>query len=74
MTNEQFEILYRARALAPRGQVLTNDAYPAAHELAEDGWLRREFVDGELAWFWTDEAEVALHLGALMDSVQGRQN
>jgi hypothetical protein len=72
---EQLEILYRAKMLGTeRGQVLTDDAYPAAHELAEQGWLRRRFVEDELAWFWTPQAETAIDARRLVASVEGRQN
>jgi hypothetical protein len=76
MDQEQMEILYNAWALAREGfgMVITNDAYPVAHELAEQGWLERQFVDDELAWFWTPQAEVALNTGALMLSADGREN
>ena len=73
---EQLEILFRARMLGVgRGQVLEGWAYPAAHELAEAGWLERRFQpDGELSWWWTPQAETALNLTALTASVEGRQN
>jgi hypothetical protein len=47
--------------------VVQDDCYPDAHHLAEGGWLERRFVepDGELAWFWTQQAETALDLSAL---------
>jgi hypothetical protein len=37
-----------------------------ADELAEQGWLEPRFTDaGDLAWFWTSQAETALELSAL---------
>jgi hypothetical protein len=58
------------------GIVIENHAYPDAHDLAEMGWLERRFLpDGELAWFWTQQAETALDTGALINSaMEGRQN
>jgi hypothetical protein len=67
-TTEQCEILFRAKILAATGsgQVLEPWAVPDAHELAEAGWLERRFTDdGELAWFWAPQGDVALELGAL---------
>jgi hypothetical protein len=44
--------------------------YPAAVELAEQGWLQRRFVTepGALSWWWTGAAETALELAALADA------
>ena len=67
LTPVQQEILYRAWlfARAGNGQVVTDEAIPDAHRLAEAGWLERRFVDGEMSWWWTSQAETALELGAL---------
>jgi hypothetical protein len=75
-TDQQLEILYRAKILGlDYGQVLEGWAYPDAHELAEAGWLQRRFQpDGELAWFWTPQAETTLDLTALLQSTEGREN
>jgi hypothetical protein len=88
-TDRQEEILIRAWLLAreregsdkPLGQVLEPEYFPDAHDLAERGWLRREFVPHpehhdkrELAWFWTDQAETALDTNALIQHAQGRHN
>lgn len=57
-----------------KGQVVTDDAYPDAHEPAEHGWLERRFTDdGEMSWWWTPQAETALTLAALTDTT-GREN
>ena len=49
--------------------------YPAAHELAEQGWLERRFEpDGAMSWWWTPAAEGALDVNALLESAVGRQN
>jgi hypothetical protein len=75
-TETQAEILATAYLLARegKGQVVTDDAIPDAHELAEQGWLERRFAGDELAWFWTAQAETALDLSALLQSAEGRQN
>jgi hypothetical protein len=77
LTETQQEILFNAWVLARegKGQVLEPWAHPDAHDLAEHGWLERRFQpDGELAWFWTAEAEHAVDVNALMESAKGRQN
>jgi hypothetical protein len=52
--------------LEGKGQVLEAHAYPAAHELAEAGWLERRFEpNGDMSWWWTAQGDVALELGAL---------
>jgi hypothetical protein len=45
LSPEQLDILCAAWAAGRdgRGVVITNDAYPAAHRLAEVGWLQRRF-------------------------------
>ena len=77
-TAEQQDILFRAWLLARdgNGQVVTDEAIPDAHELAEHGWLERRFENatGELCWFWTDAAEHALDFNELLRSADGRQN
>jgi hypothetical protein len=43
--------------------------------LAERGWLERRFEpDGEMSWWWTPQAEAALDLSKLFQSVEDRQN
>ena len=67
-TETQQDILYRAWLFARdgNGQVVTDDAIPDAHALAELGWLERRFEDnGDMSWWWTSKAETALELGAL---------
>jgi len=57
------------------GQVLMPWAYPEACELAEAGWLeRRTEPDGPSSWWWTPQAEAALDMNALTQSVEGRGN
>ena len=72
----QREILVNAYLLARRGhgQVVTDEAVPAAHELAEQGWLERYFRDGQLCWRWSRAAETALDVSALLQSAEGWQN
>jgi hypothetical protein len=68
-TDTQQDILARAWLLARdgQGQVLEDWAEPDAEELCEAGWLERRTVDanGDTAWFWTREAEMALDVNAL---------
>ena len=62
-------------SLEGKGQVLEPYAYPAAHELAEQGWLERRLEDsGDMSWWWTPAAETALDVNALLQSVNGRAN
>jgi hypothetical protein len=75
-TPSQLDILFNAHALARDGcgQVLEDWAVPDAHMLAEQGWLERRFVDGDLAWFWTRQADTALDMAELMTAHIGREN
>jgi len=63
-----------AAARTGGGIVVPGELYPEAHELAERGWLKRKFVNGELCWFWTPEAEAAMATNALVQDAQDRQN
>jgi hypothetical protein len=75
-TEEQVELIVNAWALGRIGcgQVIQNDFYPAAHALAEAGWLEHRFEpDGEMSWWWTPQAETALDINDLVD-VSDRQN
>ena len=80
LTETQYELLFEAwtisRAESPLGMVLRPDAYPDAHELAEQGWLERKFVDpaGAMSWHWTTQADQAFAFGTLMNSTDGREN
>jgi len=76
-TDVQQDLLVAAWATSRDGNgiVITDGAYPDAHELAEAGWLERRFLpDGEMGWFWTRHAEMALDFNALMESAEGREN
>jgi hypothetical protein len=77
-TENQQDILFRAWLLAPegKGQVLEDWAEPDAQALSEAGWLERRTVEatGDIAWFWTRQAEMALDVNALTESVEGRDN
>ena len=75
-TETQREILVNAYLLARRGhgQVVADDAIPAADELCEKGWLERYFRDGQLCWRWSPAAETALDVSGLLRSADGRQN
>jgi hypothetical protein len=68
-TESQAEILVNAWALSSKGcgQVLEDSAVPDAEQLADAGWLERRTVDanGDTAWFWTRQAEMALDVNAL---------
>ena len=56
--------------------MLERSKYPEAVRLADAGWLERRYVDatGDWCWFWTREAEAALDINALTQSVEGRHN
>jgi len=65
----QAEILVNAYLLnlEGKGQVVEDWAIPDAHHLAEAGWLsRRVEKGGDISWHWTDKAETALSLSALV--------
>jgi hypothetical protein len=43
--------------------------------LAVADWLKRRVEsNGELAWWWTPQAEAALDVNRLLQSVEGREN
>ena len=77
-TDTQQDILVRAWLLSRegKGQVVEDWAEPDAERLSDAGWLERRTVDanGDTAWFWTHEAEMALDVNALNESVEGREN
>jgi hypothetical protein len=71
LTDAQAELAAAAYLLAldGRGMVISDDAYPDAHALAERGWLQRRFEDdGEMSWWWTPQAETALGINAMLAS------
>jgi hypothetical protein len=47
--------------------VLADWAEPDAQQLCDAGWLERRTVDatGDVCWFWTREAEMALDMNGL---------
>lgn len=74
LTNEQLEILFRAKILSldGNGQVLDAWAEPEADALAEHGWLeRRQEPNGDLSWWWTQAAEHALDINQLIQVHRG---
>jgi hypothetical protein len=77
-SDTEAEILVNAWLLARegKGQVVEDWAEPDAERLSEAGWLERRTVDatGDTCWFWTREAEMALDVNALNQSVEGREN
>jgi hypothetical protein len=68
LTQEHLEVGSDAyiASLDGKGVVIADHAYPAAHELAEAGWIERYFRGDELCWRWTRTGETALDLNALM--------
>jgi hypothetical protein len=78
-TDTQCDLPFAAWAItrdgSNKGMVLEANAYPDAHELAEQGWLQRQFQpNGEMSWHWTPQAETVLNIDALMSSAEGRHN
>jgi hypothetical protein len=56
--------------------VLEDWALEDAEQLCDAGWLERRPVNDsdDVAFFWTAEAETALDLNALTESVEDRHN
>jgi hypothetical protein len=52
------------------------EALPECHRLHTAGWLERRWVDatGDVAYRWTEQAELALDVTGLTQSVEGREN
>jgi hypothetical protein len=76
-TETQQDILYRAWLLARdgNGQVVTDEAIPDADALAEAGWLERRIEPGgDMSWWWSAEAEMALDVGELFSTAQASVN
>ena len=65
-TGTQLEGLFTAKALAPKGFVPVEEAVPELEQLVEATWLRTEDQDnGDVSFFWTQQAETALDLSDL---------
>jgi hypothetical protein len=78
LTEDHLQVAFNAWAAAQDGGgVVLEDPglYPAAHELAEQGWVQRRFVGpGDvMSWWWSPHAETALAINALT-SAEGRHN
>jgi hypothetical protein len=77
-TESELEILFNAWALHARDRVFvpTPEALPDCHRLNEAGWRERRRVDAtdDVAYRWTPQAEMALDVNGLTQSVQERQN
>jgi hypothetical protein len=75
LKQDHLYVAFAAWAAAQKGGGITVGAnhLHAAHDLAEEGWLERRFVTGDLSWWWTTAADTALALDALTD-VSDRQN
>jgi hypothetical protein len=79
LTDEHLQVAFNAWAAAQDGGGVVIDdpgLFPAADELAEQGWLRRRFVTepGEMSWWWTPAAEHALDVAGLLRAAEGREN
>jgi hypothetical protein len=72
------QILFAAWALHARDKafVPAPDLFPECDRLVEAGWLERRIVDanGDIAFRWTRQAELALDINALTAPVEGQQN
>lgn len=76
-TETQLEALYVAKVCASEGKAVVphDDAKVFCEDLARHGWLTPEPQDnGDVAYAWSQKAETALGLRALMDDVDGRTN
>jgi hypothetical protein len=75
LSNEHLEVAFDAWLCAQHGLALVVDAdhFVAAHQLCEQGWLKREPSGETMAWRWTEASDVALLNAALVD-VEGREN
>jgi hypothetical protein len=66
LTDTQLEGLFTAKALAPKGFVPVEEAVSELEQLVEATWLRTEEQEnGDLSFFWTQQAETALDLSDL---------
>jgi len=77
LTADELDALFTAYALAAKdcGFVPKPEMLPECERLREQGWLERRMLDnGHASYWWTREAELALDLNALNQSVEGRQN
>ena len=77
-TATQLDLLTAAYAtsLDGCGVVITNDAYPDAHRLAEAGWLERRFEDATARWRGSGRRRPTRRsrTATSMRSAEGRQN
>jgi hypothetical protein len=76
-TDTQLEALYAAKVCASEGKAFVphDEFIEECDELVEAGWLAHEKLEnGDTAYPWTQQAETALGLRALMDDVDGREN
>jgi hypothetical protein len=66
LTDTQLDALFTAKALAPKGFVPVEEVVPELEQLVEATWLRTEEQDnGDLSFYWTQQAETALDLSNL---------
>jgi hypothetical protein len=78
LSPELLDLLFKAwtaHTAMGGGIVVTDETYPAAHRLAEAGWLTMCIEDdGEFSWHWSHMAEQALRAGALITDSKDRRN
>jgi len=76
-TETEQEILFSAWALYAKGGCVAPvpEAVAACDRLAKAGWLERRRVDatGDPAYRWTKQAETALDINGLTESVHQRR-
>ena len=66
LTGTQLEALFTAKALAPKGFVPVEEAVPELEQLVEATWLMTEEQDnGDVSFYWTQQAKTALDLSDL---------
>ena len=76
-TDAELEILFKAWALHARDSGVKPQPWdlPECENLRHAGWLeRRRLDDGPARYHWTPQAEMALDINGLTESVKERQN
>ena len=76
LTDDELQVAYDLWAARMGGLAadVKPEFYPAAHDLAERGWLERRFDGDDMLWWFTDTGLAALNMNALIQGAEGREN